>query len=321
MSVLQPASVRWSMRRLREMGRTADQVEAAMLTLDVRPVLTAHPTESTRSTLLGLQARVADKLLARERAPADEARLIEQELEGEVELLWLTSEVRQDRPTVLDEVSSALWYLETRLLDAGAHVHSALAIAFEEEFSRSAVTLAGEQNMHPIAGFDLGNSPQEFTNSAVEGKTILITTTNGTRALLGVQGARDIVIASYVNFTAVLALMKVAASSNTDIAIICAGEEGSFTLEDAACAGRYVRAIPKRAGSVVLNDAASASVLIEKKYGDNIAKVFKESFHGQALESAGFGDDLAAAAEVDAYSVVPIYQDRQITKLGPERAR
>jgi phosphoenolpyruvate carboxylase len=137
-SVLQPASVRWSMRKLREMGRTADDVERAMLALDVRPVLTAHPTESTRSTLLGLQARVADKLLARERAPADEARLIEQELEGEVELLWLTSEVRQDRPTVLDEVSSALWYLETRLLDAGAHVHSALAIAFEDEFSRSA---------------------------------------------------------------------------------------------------------------------------------------------------------------------------------------
>ena len=134
----QPASVRWSMRRLREMGCPADQVERAMLTLDVRPVLTAHPTESTRSTLLGLQARVADKLLAREHAPADEARLIEQEMEGEVELLWLTSEVRQDRPSVLDEVSSALWYLETRLLDAGAHVHSALAIAFEEEFSRSA---------------------------------------------------------------------------------------------------------------------------------------------------------------------------------------
>jgi 2-phosphosulfolactate phosphatase len=193
-------------------------------------------------------------------------------------------------------------------------------ISRSKEFSRSGVKLAGEQKMFPIAGFDLGNSPQDFTAEAVEGKTILITTTNGTRALLGVQGARDIVIASYVNFTAVLAMMKVAASSNTDIAIICAGEEGSFTLEDAACAGRYVRAIPKRA-SVVSNDAASASVLIEKRYGENIAKVFKESTHGQALQSAGFGDDLTAAAEVDAYSVVPIYQDRQITKLGPERAR
>jgi 2-phosphosulfolactate phosphatase len=189
------------------------------------------------------------------------------------------------------------------------------------EFERSAVTLAGEQKMHSIPGFDLGNSPQSFTSKAIGGKTILLTTTNGTRALLGVQGARDIVIASYVNFSAVLAMMKVAASSNTDIAIICAGEEGSFTLEDAACAGRYVRAIPKRAEAVTMNDAAAASVLIERKYGDNIAKVFKESTHGKALEAAGFGDDLAAAAEVDSYPVVPIYQDRQITKLGPERER
>ena len=194
-------------------------------------------------------------------------------------------------------------------------------IARAREFERSGVLLTGEQKMLPIPGFDLGNSPQSFTPETVEGKTILITTTNGTRALLGVQGARDIVIASYVNFTAVLTMMKVAASSNTDIAIICAGEEGSFTLEDAACAGRYVRAIPKRAESVVANDAALASVLIEKRYGDNIAKVFKESTHGKALESAGFGDDLAAAAQVDSYPVVPIYQDRQITKLGPERAR
>ena len=134
----QPASARWTMRRLREMGRSADEVEKAMLSLDVRPVLTAHPTESTRGTLLGLQARVAHDLLAREAAPADEVRLIERELEGEVELLWLTSEVRQDRPSVLDEVSTALWYLETRLLEAGSHVHATLALAFEEEFGRSA---------------------------------------------------------------------------------------------------------------------------------------------------------------------------------------
>jgi phosphoenolpyruvate carboxylase len=134
----QPASARWTMRTLHEMGCSAEQVEHAMMNLDVRPVLTAHPTESTRSTLLGLQARVAEKLLSRELAPADEVKLIEQELEGEVELLWLTSEVRQDRPSVLDEVSTALWYLETRLLDAGARVHSTLALAFEDEFSRSA---------------------------------------------------------------------------------------------------------------------------------------------------------------------------------------
>ncbi len=189
------------------------------------------------------------------------------------------------------------------------------------EFEKSAVRTAGEQKMLPIPGFDLGNSPGAFTAEAVEGKTILLTTSNGTRALLGVQGARDIVIASYVNLTAVLALMKMASRTDTDITIICAAEEGVFSLEDAACAGRLVRGLPKRADSVVLNDAAYASVLVDRKYGDNIAKIFQDSSHGQALEAAGFGDDLTVAAAVDSYSVVPIYQDRQITKLGPERER
>ena len=188
------------------------------------------------------------------------------------------------------------------------------------DFEKSAVRTAGERKMQPIPGFDLGNSPGAFTAEAVEGKTILLTTSNGTRALLGVQGARDIVIASYVNFTAVLALMKVASNADMDIAIICAAEDGVFALEDAGCAGRFARAIPKRAG-MELNDAAAASVLIDRKYGDNIAKIFQDSFHGKELKAAGFGDDLATAAAVDSYSVVPIYQDRQITKIGPDRER
>src|SRR6476469_979500 len=85
----QPASARWTMRRLREMGRSAEEVAAALTRLDVHPVLTAHPTESTRRTLLGLQARGADLLLRREFSSPAERRAIEDSLEGEVELLWL----------------------------------------------------------------------------------------------------------------------------------------------------------------------------------------------------------------------------------------
>lgn len=194
-------------------------------------------------------------------------------------------------------------------------------IVRSRDFAKSAVRTAGEQKMLPIPGFDMGNSPGAFTAEAIDGKTILLTTSNGTRALLGVQGARDIVIASYVNFTAVLALMKLASNTGIDITIICAAEEGVFALEDAACAGRFARALPKRADAVVLNDAATASVLVDRKYGDNIAKIFQDSSHGKELKAAGFGDDLVTAAAVDSYSVVPIYQDRQITKIGPDRER
>lgn len=194
-------------------------------------------------------------------------------------------------------------------------------ITRSKSFERSQVLLAGERRMLPIPGFDLGNSPGEFTAEKVNGCTVLISTTNGTRALLGIQGARDIVIASYVNLSAVSAMLRSAARADTDIAIVCAGREGHFSLEDAACAGRYVSSVSSLGTAVSMNDAAQACALIDGMYGDNIEKIFKDSFHGKALAEAGFGDDLVAAAALDSHPVVPIYQERQITRLGPDRER
>lgn len=194
------------------------------------------------------------------------------------------------------------------------------AITQSKQLERSRVVLAGERKMLAIPGFDIGNSPSEFTEERVAGRTVMITTTNGTRALLALQGARDIVIASYVNLSAVSAMLR-AASRSTDISIVCAGSEGHFSLEDAACAGRYVRSIKKPGVSLDENDASCAAALIDRKYGDNIKKIFTDSSHGQALVEAGFGSDLDVCAVVDSNPVVPIYQDRQITRLGPDRER
>lgn len=194
------------------------------------------------------------------------------------------------------------------------------AITHSRQLERGDVLLAGEQKNVAIPGFDMGNSPLEFTAEKVGGRTIFITTTNGTRALTGLQGAREVVVASYVNHSAVSAMLR-AAVRESDILIVCAGEEGHFSLEDAACAGRYVRTITGENGSITTNDAGLACSLIDRKYGDNIAKIFKDSAHGKALVEAGFGDDLVACAALDSHSVVPIYQDKQITRLGPDRER
>jgi len=147
----QPASARWTMHVLRAQGRTGREVADALARLDVRPVLTAHPTESTRRTLLSLQARVADLLLAREGIPGSERHATDEAIEGEVELLWLTAEVRQDRPSVRDEVSTVLWYLETRLLDASDHARVALINAFEEEFGGGSAGDEGARAHHDDA--------------------------------------------------------------------------------------------------------------------------------------------------------------------------
>ncbi|TVQ92994.1 MAG: phosphoenolpyruvate carboxylase [Deltaproteobacteria bacterium] len=130
----QPASFRWALRHLREKGATAAEAAEALLRLDARPVLTAHPTESTRHTILTLLARICDALLARDTATERARRELDDALRGEVELLWLTSEVRRDRPGVLDEVSTVLWYLDHRLLDVVAQASGAAQAAFEQVY-------------------------------------------------------------------------------------------------------------------------------------------------------------------------------------------
>lgn len=187
--------------------------------------------------------------------------------------------------------------------------------------AKSEVKLAGERRMQPIPGFDLGNSPLEFIREAVEGKTILMSTTNGTAAILAVQGARDVVIASYVNISAVLSMLGAALRGRSDVAIVCAGHERHFALEDAACAGSLVRHITEKQMKAEINDAAQSAMLIDRKYGTSLKKLFATSAHGVALAEAGFAADLIACAKIDSIPVLPVYQDRQITKLGPERAR
>ena len=190
-----------------------------------------------------------------------------------------------------------------------------------KSFERRDVRLAGERRMLPIPGFDFGNSPREFTREAVEGKTILLSTTNGTVALVAVQGARDVIVASYVNYTASLAFLRAAARAQVDVAIVAAGRERHFSLEDAAFAGRLARGIARRMPDVELNDAAQACVLLDKRYGDRVEELFAASTHGRALAEAGFAADLALCAQIDAFPVVPVYLDRQISKLGPDWER
>lgn len=190
-----------------------------------------------------------------------------------------------------------------------------------KQFERADVRTAGERKMQPIPGFDLGNSPREMTREVVDGKTVLFTTTNGTATLLAVQGARDVAIASYVNVAAVTSLLRTAARGGTDISIVCAGRDRQVSLEDAACAGRYVRLVTKQIDGAELGDGAFACTVLDRRYGDRLEKLFADSEHGRALAEAGFSEDLVACGALNSHPVIPIYQDRQITLLGPDRER
>jgi 2-phosphosulfolactate phosphatase len=188
-----------------------------------------------------------------------------------------------------------------------------------------ATLLAGERNAVPPTGFHLGNSPLEYRRERVAGKTIVLTTTNGTKALLaGAPNSRDVLVGSYVNFTVTLAAVRSALRQGLDVDIVCAGSEGKFSLEDTACAGRFVRFAmrrPGKAGAPELNDVARAALQIEKHYGDDIARLFDDAEHGRTLRDAGFGDDLIACAALDAHPVVAVYENGVIRKREPKAVR
>lgn len=168
-SSAQPASLKWAFEELKKMGKGPEDVRKSVARLRVRPVLTAHPTEATRRTVLDIQARMAEALLSHDDATEGEKRRIEERLESDIELLWLTDEVRKNRPSVLDEVSTVIGYLEDRLLHAAGHVHETCASSFREVFGEELGVEAGLTLGSWVAGDRDGNPfvTPELTVAAV----------------------------------------------------------------------------------------------------------------------------------------------------------
>jgi len=186
------------------------------------------------------------------------------------------------------------------------------AVRTARQYERGEVTLAGERHMRVIPGFDLGNSPLEFTPARVAKQTVLLTTTNGTKALLACEDAKTVLVASYANYTLTLERLQAALDAGHDIAIVCASHEGTPCLEDSACAGRFTVALEAANEALIVNDAAQLCRLLSLQYGDDIVRLFGAAAHGRALHQAGFDDDLHACATVDLYPVLAEYGDRAV---------
>ena len=112
--------------------------------------------------------------------------------------------------------------------------------------------LAGERHGLPIEGFDLGNSPGEFTPEACRGKTLVMTTTNGTRAILASLDAERVLVAAFSNFGMTVQWLH---AEDRDIHIVCAGTEGEISFEDALLAGGIARNL-RDLGGTLCNDEA-----------------------------------------------------------------
>lgn len=176
------------------------------------------------------------------------------------------------------------------------------------------VLLAGEQNCERIQGFDLGNSPPEMKEEIVRGKLVVMRTTNGTKALLGLQGAAAVYLAAAANISLAGQKAQEILERDQDLLILCGGRENAFSLDDAYCAGRLaVAAMGGRRRAKGLNDSALACLDLVRRYGERWDRPLRASRAGRELLKLGFGDDVADCARPDAYPVLAQYHERRVT--------
>jgi 2-phosphosulfolactate phosphatase len=163
------------------------------------------------------------------------------------------------------------------------------------------VLLGGERDGVPPPGFDLGNSPGEYTCARCKGTTLVLTTTNGTRALLRAAAAARTLIAAFVNYSAICE--QIAADARP-LDIVCAGYHGDVALDDALLAGALVEYLSEHQ-AVTLNDAARLAWDCFENHGRVLDGALEISAGGVHLRSLGYDDDIRAAARVDQFAVVP----------------
>lgn len=175
-----------------------------------------------------------------------------------------------------------------------------------------AAILGGERSGGKIAGFELGNSPAEYTAKMVAGKTLVFTTTNGTRAMLHCRDARRVLLGAFVNFSAICRALK----DENSVALLCAGTNGQITREDVLFAGAVVYQLAdegshsKGAPAWELNDQALIAAAVwwatlSDVTPKSLAEQLRSSIGGRNLLGMGHGSDIDLAAQIDKFDFVP----------------
>lgn len=203
-------------------------------------------------------------------------------------------------------------------LEAGARVaipaeSTEEALRLARSLGRESVLLCGEREGKRIEGYDLGNSPLEYTPERVRGRTLVYNTTNGTRAIRRVSGAGEVMLACFRNLGAVVERL---CRFDTAPIVVCAGREEVVSLDDALCAGLLLRRCREAGIAAELGDGALAGVELAGALGAPTADLLGRTAAGRALLAIGYGRDVAYCAEVDASSGVAVLGEDGLVLAG-----
>ena len=163
---------------------------------------------------------------------------------------------------------------------------------------------SGERGGKMVDGYDLGNSPLDYSTEIVTGKRVFMSTTNGTRALSCVKSASSVVTAALVNVSAVV--RYILEREYKRVWIVNSGWQGAYALEDSVCAGAIALALQAKSPAFKeMNDETIAAMALYRQWQDNLLGLMRSASHGQRLLRLGQDADLAYCADLDTLDIVP----------------
>ena len=179
-------------------------------------------------------------------------------------------------------------------------------------YKKKGFLVGAERNGVPVDGFDFGNSPFHYMGEHVKGKTIVLTTTNGTQAIEVSKNAYKIVIGSFLNISV---LCEFLIREKRNILLLCSGWKNKFNLEDAVFAGAVTDEISSRSENYDFGDACLALKYLSQAAKKNTNKFLTHSSHKERLAKLNLKEDIRYCLTPDQTKVIPIYKDGALVKL------
>lgn len=203
------------------------------------------------------------------------------------------------------------------------------AIALQSALFDSDVLLCGERDGVKISGFDLGNSPYEYTKERVSNKFLIFSTTNGTVAMVKARKGGTIYLCGFQNMevtAAKVSSLHATPQSETGehkdysgLTIICSGQNNHFALEDIVCAGMLIFRIQQQSSDksiLELTDGARSAMHLYNQNANKLKTMIKQVDHGLELIKLGMEKDLEFCIQTDTIPILPVYVDGKIQRLS-----
>lgn len=190
------------------------------------------------------------------------------------------------------------------------------SIAECESYRGSDFLLAAERNGEIVEGFHFGNSPFAYTSEKVKGKTIVLTTTNGTRAIHEAKNAHQIAVGSFLNLDALCNWLK---ESNRSICLLCSGWKGKTNLEDTLFAGAIVEQLKEL--NYTLDDAGILAADLYAIAKPDLRKYLQKSSHSERLQQLDIEEDVLFCLQANTATSIPVLQNGKLVRVDTKSIR